>query len=146
VYDLGRKSKIPDLELLKLLRMNARISYSDLARHFGVSDTAIRKKIKKLEDEGIIVRYTVEVDHRKLGFHAVAIIGIDTRPETYISVLEALKKDENVVSMYSTTGDHMILIECWFRSSGELSEFVRRLENMEGVTKVCPSIILEKIK
>ncbi|MEX0568278.1 MAG: Lrp/AsnC family transcriptional regulator [Candidatus Njordarchaeota archaeon] len=138
--------KISDYDLLMLLRKNARASYTELAKHFGVSDTAIRKRIKKLEDEKVIIRYTVEIDPKKIGFNIVALIGIDTLPEQYISIIEDLKKRKDVISMYSSTGDHMILIECWFRNSDELTKFVKDLEKMRGVTKICPAIILEKIK
>lgn len=138
--------KISDYALLMLLRKNARMSYTDLAKYFGVSDTAIRKRIKKLEDEGVIIRYTVEIDPRKIGFNVVALIGIDTLPEHYILVIEELKKREEILNMYASTGDHMIIVECWFKNSDELTEFVKYLKKMQGVTRVCPAIILEKIK
>jgi len=138
--------KISDIELIMLLRKNARMTYSELAKHFGVSDTAIRKRIKKLESEGVIRGYTVEVDPRKLGFNAVAIIGIDVKPEYYVSLIDELKNMKEIVSLYATTGDHMILAECWFRTSDDLARFVRKLREMEGVTRICPAIILEKIK
>ena len=40
----------------------------------------------------------------------------------------------------------MILLECWFKDSDELARFVKRLESIRGVTRVCPAIILEKLK
>ena len=71
---------------------------------------------------------------------------MDTKPESFIPVLEKLKKIEEIASLYSSSGDHMILMECWFKNSEELANFVKFLESMEGVTRVCPAIILEKIK
>ncbi len=138
--------KISDFELIMLLRKNARMSFIEIAKRFGVSDTAVRKRIKKLESEGVILKYTIEVDPKKLGFNAVAIIGVDTLPEYYVSLMNKFKGMDEVVSLYATTGDHMMLLECWFRSSDELTNFVEMLRNMEGVKRVCPAIILEKIK
>jgi len=40
----------------------------------------------------------------------------------------------------------MILAECWFRNFDEMKDFNEKLAKMEGVTKICPAIILEKIK
>lgn len=139
-------ARISNLELLKLLRENARITFVELARRFSVSETAIRKRIRRLEEQGIIKKYTVEVDPRKLGFEIDVLIGIDTKPEDYIQTLEKLKRMKEVISLYSSSGDHMILVECWFKNSEELAEFMKKLDAMKGVIKICPAIILEKIK
>ena len=87
-----------------------------------------------------------EVDLKKMGFEIVALIGIDTTPESFISALEQLRDMEEVVSLYSSSGDHMILLEGWFKNMDELAKFVKKLESIEGITKICPAILLEKIK
>jgi len=125
---------------------NARMSFVEIAKRLGVSETAVRKKLQKLEELGVIRRYTVEVDPRKLGFNIIALIGLDTAPESYIRVIDVLRKDDRIVKMYSSSGDHMILIEVWFRDSEEMSEFVKKLNDMEGVTRVCPAILIERLK
>ena len=56
-----------------------------------MSETAIRKRVKKLERGGIIRRHTIEVDMRKLGFKVNALIGIDTKPEAFIKTIERLR-------------------------------------------------------
>jgi len=132
--------------LIKVLKENSRKSYVELAKIFRVSEAAIRKRIKKLESDGIIKKFTIDVDLRKLGFEVDTLIGLDTSPEELINVLEKLKGLDEVVSLYTSSGDHMILIECWFKNMNELSEFIRKLNNIEGVVKICPAIILEKIK
>ncbi len=138
--------RFSDLDLIKILRENARMPYVKIAERLGVTETAVRKRIAKLEKEKIIKGYTVQVDLRKLGFEIDALIGVDTKPECFLHILQRLKDMEEVVSLYSSSGDHMILAECWFRNSMELAEFVQKLESMEGVTRVCPAILLEKVK
>jgi len=138
--------RISDFEILRILRENSRTPFVKIAKFLGVSETAVRKRVKKLEREGVIRKYTIEVDPKKLGFEVNALIGIDTKPEYYISTIEKLKEMKEVISLYSSSGDHMILIECWFKNSKDLMKFVKNLERIEGVTKICPAIILEKIK
>lgn len=138
--------RISDPEIIQILMRNARTPYVKIAKMLGVSETAIRKRVKKLEKRGVIKRYTIEVDPKKIGFEIRALIGIDTKPERFISTLEKLKVMEEIISLYSASGDHMILAECWFKDSRELTAFIRKLEDMEGVTRVCPAIILEKVK
>jgi len=138
--------RFSDFELIKLLMKNSRTPYVKLGELLGVSETAIRKRVRKLEEEGVIRRYTIEVDPKKLGFKVNALIGLDTVPERFIAVIEELKAMEEVLGLYSASGDHMILLECWFKDSDELTRFVKRLESIRGVTRVCPAIILEKLK
>lgn len=138
--------RFENLQIIKLLRENARMSFKELAKTFGVSDTAVRKRLRKLQTEGIIKKYTIEVDMRKLGYNIHALIGLDTKPERLFEVIEALKDMEEVSNLYSSTGDHMLMVECWFRDSNQLSECVKKLNRLEGVTRVCPAILLEKIK
>jgi Lrp/AsnC family transcriptional regulator for asnA, asnC and gidA len=83
---------------------------------------------------------------KKLGFEVHALIGIDTLPENFLSVVDTLKQMDEVVSLYTSSGDHMILLETWMKDSEELISFVRYLESIPGVTRVCPAILLEKIK
>ncbi|NOZ81964.1 MAG: Lrp/AsnC family transcriptional regulator [Candidatus Micrarchaeota archaeon] len=138
--------RISNHKLLEELEKNSRIPYSKLARKFGVTETAIRKRIRKLEREGVIKKYTLVLDPKKLGFQTVTLIGIDTGPESFLKVLRKLEESDKVKSLWTSSGDHMILAECWFKDTKELSAFIDRLEKMHGVTKVCPAIIIEKIK
>ena len=138
--------RISNLEILRLLKENSRMPFLRIAKILGVSETAVRKRVRKLEESGILKKYTIEIDPKKIGFEINALIGIDTKPEYYISTLEKLKKMKEIMSLYSSSGDHMILIECWLKNSKELTKFVKKLNVIEGITKICPAIILEKIK
>jgi Lrp/AsnC family transcriptional regulator for asnA, asnC and gidA len=138
--------RISNLELVKLLKKNSRASFVDIARHFGVSETAVRKKMKRLEEDGVIRKYTIDADPKKIGFEIDVLIGIDTRPEKYIQIMEKMKNSEEVMSMCASSGDHMMLIECWFENSAALAKFVKALEKIDGITKICPAIITDKMK
>ncbi len=138
--------RISEKKLLKILEENARMSFVKIGKKLGVSEAAVRKRVRKLEKNGVIKKYTIEVNPKKAGYEIVALIGLDTLPESFIRVLEILKKDKEVKHLYSCTGDHMLLAECWFEKHEELENFVKKLEKIKGVTRVCPAIILEKLK
>lgn len=138
--------RISNLKLLQILTENSRTPFVRIAKEFGVSETAVRKRVRKLEDSGIIRKYTVEIDPKKIGFSIDALIGLDTKPESYISTIERLNQIEEVRGLCSSSGDHMIMVECWFKDSNELAAFVKLLEKMKGVTRICPAIVLERVK
>ncbi|MEM1776053.1 MAG: AsnC family transcriptional regulator, partial [Nitrososphaerota archaeon] len=96
--------RFTDLELIQELLRNSRRTYVELAKTFGVTEAAIRKRIKKLESENIIKRFTIEVDLKKLGFEVHALIGLDSSPEKLIQTLEELQNMKEVVSLYTSSG------------------------------------------
>lgn len=143
---IDKKKKIDDVKLIEILKENARTNFTDLARIFNVSETAIRKKIKKLEKEGIIKSYTINFDLKKLGYNIHALVGVDTKPDLYVDVIDKIKKLKETKSLFASTGDHMLLLEVWFEDSKKLREFVKKLKKIKGITRVCPAVLLEKLK
>jgi Lrp/AsnC family transcriptional regulator for asnA, asnC and gidA len=137
--------RISDIDLIRELEKDCRKPFTEIAKKFKVSEAAIRKKVKKLLKLGII-RFSLDVDYKKLGYNYVAIIGIDVLPEHFVKIIEMLKEDKEVKELYTSTGDHMILAKVVFRTNEELKEYVKRLEKNKMIAKVCPAIIVERIK
>ncbi|MFX0208074.1 MAG: Lrp/AsnC family transcriptional regulator [Candidatus Hodarchaeota archaeon] len=135
-----------DDELLTALQYDANISYVALSKKFNVSDVAVRKRVFKLKKDGIIKRYTIEIDQRKLGYELTAFIGFDVEAESYTSIINELKDWKQVQSIFQTSLDHDFLMECWFRDNEDLTAFINKLENLNGVTKVCPATVIQRIK
>lgn len=138
--------RISDEDLVKILLENARKPYIEIARILGVTEAAVRKRVKKLEEKGVIRRYTVDVNPKKLGYAVQVFLGLDVTPEHYVRIMNQLKGKREVLELYSTSGDHMFIAECWFRSDEEFARFIEELEKTEGVTRVCPAIVLERLK
>lgn len=134
------------MAVIKELLRNGRKSFVDIATELNVTETAVRKRVKKMEEEGIITRYSVEINPRELGFGVKALIGLDTTPQRYLAVIQKLKKNDKILSLYSSSGDHMIMMECWFEDDENLYDFQEQLEKINGVIDVCPTIITDLIK
>ncbi len=138
--------RISEKELLTFLIRNARIPYTHLAKKLGVSEGAVRKKIKLLEKKGVIKGYYAKIDCKKIGYKIDALIGIDTRPDGFLNVIEALKKNDKVLQLWTSTGDHMIMFRAWFKDNDELLNFTKRLKRMKEITRICPAILIEEVK
>lgn len=134
------------MAVIKELLRNGRKSFVDIASELNVTETAIRKRVKKMEEEGIITRYSIEINPKRLGFGVKALIGLDTSPQRYLTVIQKLKKKDKILKLYSASGDHMIMMECWFIDDKKLTEFLEHLEKINGVIDVCPTIITDLIK
>ncbi|MEM2795075.1 MAG: winged helix-turn-helix transcriptional regulator, partial [Thermofilaceae archaeon] len=84
-----------DLEIIKLLEENARMPLTRIAEKIGMSDVAIRKRLKRLEDDGIIRAYRLRLDHAKLGYRARAIIGFNVEAGRLLEVVRSLSGNPN---------------------------------------------------
>ncbi len=136
-----------DKKILEILQKNARMPYTQIAKKIGLSEGAIRKRIDALEKKGIIRKYVAVVDPRKIGYNNITLLGLDTEPTKLLDVANEVAKIEEAKNVYISAGDHMIMAEIWAKNGKELSEILaNKIAKIEGVKKICPAIILEKIK
>ncbi|WP_461863287.1 HTH-type transcriptional regulator LrpA [Thermococcus sp.] len=136
-----------DKIIIEMLTKDARTPFTEIAKVLGISETAVRKRVKSLEEAGVIKQYTVKVDPTKLGYHLVSLTGVDTLPEKIFDVARKLEEFDFVKEIYLTSGDHMIMTEIWAKNGEDLSDIIsNKIGKIEGVTKVCPAVILERLK
>jgi len=136
-----------DRIIIEMLTKDARTPFTEIAKVLGISETAVRKRVRALEESGVIKQYTVVIDPSKLGYNLVSLTGIDTLPEKIFEVANKLKEFDFVRNVYLTSGDHMIMAEIWAKDGNDLSDIIsNKIGKIEGVLKVCPSIILERLK
>jgi len=136
-----------DIGILEILRKNARTPFLDIAKKLRVSESTIRKRVKELEKKGIIKKYSAIVEPSKLGYSSVALVGIDVKPEKFLEVAKKLTEYDSVKFVATSTGDHMIMTEIWMENSNDLRDFIStKIESIEGVTRTCPAILMERLK
>lgn len=135
-----------DLKIIDILKKNARTPVLKMSNILGISDVAIKKRIKKMEDLGVIRGYTIKIDYPKLGYKGLAIVGLDVESSTLLEVARKLVERGNVKYVAISTGDHMVIATIIAKDNEELAAFIDELRKMRGVTKVCPAIVLEVLK
>ena len=135
-----------DLKILEMLTKNARIPYCEIAKAIGISDVAVMKRIRKLEQSGIIKGYTAIIDPKKLGYNLVSITGIDVEPQYLFKVVEELKNIMNIKYIAVTSGDHNIMTVIWAKNGDEIAKIHSDISKLPGIRRVCPAIILEVFK
>lgn len=135
-----------DKKIIEILEKNARTPYTKIAKELGLSEGAIRKRVENLEKNGVIKRYVAVVDPKKVGYNSITLLGVDVEPTKLLEVANEISKIDEAKNVSISTGDHMIMAEIWARDGRRLSELLTRIGKIEGVKKLCPAIILEKIK
>lgn len=124
-----------DETILDMLSKNARISYSKIANKLEISEAAVRKRVKKLEEEGIIEGYTIKINPEKIGYKSVAHVGIDTNPTHFLKIACRLTEMDTVKCVAITSGGHMIMIDVWAKDSKELNDILNSIKKIDGVVQ-----------
>jgi DNA-binding Lrp family transcriptional regulator len=132
-----------DHALLSLLRANARTSVAVLARKLGVSRGTVNNRITRLEDDGIIVGYTVRLrpDAQPDDIRAwmgIAVGGNETR-----TVIASLLGEPGVAALHDTNGRWDLLAELRAANLSELSRVMERVRLIRGISSSETSIHLE---
>ena len=136
-----------DMEILQLLEKDASLPYTEIARRLKLNESTVRKRVTALKQKGVIRKFTVVIEPSKIGFNTVAIIGVDVDPPKLLEVAQKLCEIPETRYVATSTGDHMIMTEIWTRDGKELSKIIsEKIGTIEGVKKICPAIILEKLK
>lgn len=136
-----------DLKILELLELDSSLPYTEIARRLKMKESTIRKRIIALKRSGVIKKFSIVLDPSKIGMKVVAIIGIDVDPPRLLEVAQKLSELKEARFVATSTGDHMIMIEVWAKDGKELARLIsEKIGAIEGIKKICPAIILEKIK
>jgi Lrp/AsnC family transcriptional regulator for asnA, asnC and gidA len=136
-----------DRKILGLLQEDGRLSFTEIAQKLRLSESTIRKRVQALQEKGVIKKFTVEIDPAKIGLNTVAIVGIDVDPPKLLEVAQKLCEFKEILCVATSTGDHMIMTEIWTKDGRELTRLIsEKIGPIEGVKKICPAIILEKLK
>ncbi len=150
IFDMELDEK--DLQVLDELKHNAKKTTSQISRRINIPITTVHNRIKKLERLGVIKKYTVEIDHAKLGKPIAAYImisvnyilssGIKVSQEDTAKHIRSLTGVESVEIM---TGETDILAKIRVKDVAELNDFVvRKLRKVDGVDKTRTMIVLSE--
>jgi len=134
-----------DKKILSILKENARKHFTDIAQQLDVSEATVRNRVKCLERNGVIKKYTIDLNPKEIGYNMVAILGLDVSPENLLSSVNELRDIEEVKWAAKSTGDHMIMTEVWAEDGECLSKVIsKKIGKIDGVKDIRPAILLEK--
>ncbi|MEM3913474.1 MAG: Lrp/AsnC family transcriptional regulator [Desulfurococcaceae archaeon] len=135
-----------DRRIISELMKNARITYRELAKLLNLTDVAIIKRIRKLEQTKVVKKYTTIVDPNALGYSKISYTGINVKPEKLFDVVKTLKEKTYIKYLALTSGDHDVLAVIWASSASELEKIHEEIKNLDGVLSVYPMILSEVVK
>jgi len=115
-----------NVRLLDELRKNPRMTMSELARRLDMSSPAVTDRVQRLEENGIITGYRLELDPRALGWPVAAFVRVRPGPGQLNRIAELARDTTEVVECHRITGEDCFLMKVYVAEIDKLEEVLDR--------------------
>ncbi|GAB7219648.1 Lrp/AsnC family transcriptional regulator [Vibrio comitans] len=139
-----------DKTLLAMLQKDATLSLADLAEAVNLTTTPCWKRLKRLEEDGVIQNRVALLDPEKLGLSFTAFVLIKTSDhshEWYQQFVETVSEFEQVMEFYRMAGDYDYMLKVLAQDMQSFDNFYKTLVNsVSGISNVTSTFAMESIK
>ncbi|MPW20475.1 MULTISPECIES: Lrp/AsnC family transcriptional regulator [Paraburkholderia] len=139
-----------DAEIVQRLQMDGRLSNTKLAEELHLSDASCWRRLRRLEEQGVIQGYEAIVNRRKVGCGVVAFVQIvctQHGDEVTAAFERAILACPQVLACHNTTGEADFLLQVVARDLDDYSRFVERvLRKLPGVSSIRSNLSLRELK
>lgn len=139
-----------DRTLLRILQEDARVSNAELARRVELSATGLQKRVRRLEEAGIITGYAAQVDREALGFDMLCFVQVTLQrhePDAVDNFRRQVRVMPEVLECHHLTGEFDYLLKVIVRNRKHLEKFIlQTLTPVRGMDKIRTSLVLSEIK
>ena len=135
-----------DKQILNMLQENSRMSYIHIASQLGISEATVRYRVKNLIDNGIIHRFTILLDPRKVGYPVTGILLVKIAPELFEEAAKKISDLDETRHVLQNTGEYNLVAVVKAQSLEHLSELRKEIELIHGVRELSLSAATKLIK
>lgn len=133
-----------DEGILDLLRADGRASLAEIGQAIGLSAPAVKRRIDRLQERGIITGYTVLIDEAKLGRALEAFAELRFAGDTKVGDISTIARGmPEVQTVFTTAGDPDALVHIRVRDVGHLTQVIDRLRRSGTVTGTKTLMVLD---
>ncbi|MBW3696084.1 Lrp/AsnC family transcriptional regulator [Vibrio sp. T187] len=138
-----------DLHLLSLLQKDGRLTTAQLAEEVGLSASPCARRIKRLEEQGIISGYRVSLSRGKAGIAMTVFVEVSLNNHQVTSIENfesAIVQMEEVISCHVVSGAYDYLLEVVSKDLTGYEEFTRKLQRLENVKDIHTHLAIRQVK
>ena len=135
-----------DRRIVTLLRQNARRSFKDIGRHVHLSAPAVKRRVDRLEREGVLRGYTAVVDPGAFGWHTEAFVDLycDGRMPGE-AIKRVVQREPSVVSAHTVAGEASALLHVMAEDTLDLERTLERIRKVDGVDRTVTEVVLSTL-
>ncbi len=135
-----------DRRILALLQENAKLTFAQVGADVGLSSTAVKRRVDRLQRDGVIAGYGARIDPRALGEGIEALIEIYCSDRTApADVGRSLTGLDQIISAFTVSGEADAFVRVRVESIASLEKFVERLRRDRNVVRTKTLIVLSTL-
>ncbi|RLF02609.1 MAG: hypothetical protein DRJ59_03165 [Thermoprotei archaeon] len=140
-----------DKRILMILMVDGRASLIDIARElkklgFNVTVTTVRRRIESMVEKGIIKKFTVQLDAKKVNFDYLSLLEMKIDPSMLSSAAKNLSSMYEITELYVVEDESNIFAKVRCRSSEDLIKFIERLSSIPYIKDLKSRLVLRPVK
>lgn len=135
-----------DRKIVALLRENARRSFKDIGGEVGLSAPAVKRRVDRLEEGGVIRGYTAVIDPHAFGWHAEAFV--DLYCEGGMSgdaIKRVVESEPRVASAHTVAGEASAMLHVMAEDTKDLELALERIRDTEGISRTVTEVVLSTL-
>jgi DNA-binding Lrp family transcriptional regulator len=135
-----------DQQIVALLRENARRSFQDIGSRVALSAPAVKRRVDRLEEAGVIRGYSAVVDHVALGWTTHAIVSLFAEGGmTASEILAAAGRHPEVAAAHTIAGEASAILHVHASDTEHLEQALERIRDEPGITRTQSQVVLSTL-
>ncbi len=135
-----------DKYIIEQLAENGRVSFANIAKEINLTDVAIKKRLDRLFQRGILKSITAEIDYDVLGFSEKVELLITIDPSKKNEIISNLKENEDVKEIYEVTGEYNLIVKIMAIDKNDLKIILNNIFKIDGLSKISMLTMIEEHK
>ncbi|WP_298841168.1 Lrp/AsnC family transcriptional regulator [Clostridium sp.] len=136
-----------DIKILKLLQQNSRVTASEISTRINLSVPAVGDRLKKLDNAGIIEKYTIILSAKKFNKDLMIIMFVSLESPKFTDLfVNTIQVDNEIVECHYLAGDYDYVLKIITESTESLEKILNKIKNIPGVQKTKTTVSLSTIK
>jgi Lrp/AsnC family transcriptional regulator, regulator for asnA, asnC and gidA len=132
-----------DEKIIKILKNDSRKSFVEIANEIGMSESAVRRRVKNLQDIGVIKKFTIDMGPSNKT-SAITLISVSSTADTS-NVSNHLLSLKGIEVVYEITGQYDIATVVVAYTISEINSYINEIRKIEGVSDTNTVIILRTL-
>ena len=128
------------------MRENARRSFQDIGERVSLSAPAVKRRVDRLEERGVLKGYTAVVDPEVLGYHTHAFVSMYCEGRmTAAEVRSAVSDHPEVIGAYTVAGESSAILHVVATDTQHLEQSLERIRDAPGVQRTQTQVVLSTL-
>jgi DNA-binding Lrp family transcriptional regulator len=135
-----------DQQIVALLRENARRSFQDIGSRVSLSAPAVKRRVDRLEEAGVIRGYSAVLDHAALGWTTHALVSLFCEGRMPASeILATAGRHPEVASAHTLAGEASAILHVHARDTEHLEQALERIRDAPGILRTQTQVVLSTL-